>query len=654
MKQLRIKTLTLSDFKGQTRSVTFESKDVSIKGKNEEGKSSLQKAWLWLNSGYTDANYGANHELFNNKLPIDENTPIASVEALIELDGIEYKIKRTAKAKFTKAKGSSVAEKAKSDEYKIYVDDVEYTATMFKSWIGNNICDSDKLIYCLDGYFFLNLSLDDKDKAIKIIHDIVGDIKREDFEGDFDTLFKMFERYGLDDLKEQTKSRKKPIIDRLKLLPNLIDSTQKTIEELSKTDNKKLTSDLHSKKKEYDHLEEQLLGISNEVAPLIAKRNKELQSIDDAERELRNKTLSLNTAPDSKTNEILAKISNIDRENALIDSENNQTKDEYKRNKARLETLKKDLESLNKEIVILRNKRNELKSKVFSPEKCSYCDQELPIELQSELIKKFNTERDKELSVVVERGLSTKSKIEEANKTITELESLVSSEPILKQHNSKEDLEKQLLELKNSKVTYESTEEYKAEKERIEKLRSSVTEVKAMDVSKVTEHKNNLLKEIEELNRLLGESSRFNDVAIELDRLKKEQQEQAVALARIEQLELQIKEYEREKAIIASKRVNDLLEYCNIETQIMQKDGSYKDSCTVTRKDGVKYATANGGSRIRMAFDIQRMFCKHLNIAAPLWIDECSVLDGDKIPKYDDTQVICIFRDDCEFKVENL
>ena len=164
-KTITLKKIELKDWKSLNISAKFNDGVTIVKGKNGIGKTSLQSAWNWLWTGYCNSYTPKNHELFDNKTEITHETPIATVKAWIDIDGIEYTVEKTAQAKFTRVRGTNEYQKSSSDVYTIKIDGIEITTTAFNEWIDANLCPVDMLQYCLDGTFFSTLCEDDKKKG---------------------------------------------------------------------------------------------------------------------------------------------------------------------------------------------------------------------------------------------------------------------------------------------------------------------------------------------------------------------------------------------------------------------------------------------------------------------------------------------------------
>jgi len=173
--QVILKKLNESDFKGQTRELFFNPKETVITGRNGVGKTSVLRAFSWLLTGKTDASGKVNSELFDNTKELSPATPPAIVSAVIEIDGKEHELRRTAVAKFTRPKGSVEYVKASSDDYRFQIDGMPYTATDFGAWVEYNIAPLSALPVMLMGETFALACENDRMKARKMLTDVVGE-----------------------------------------------------------------------------------------------------------------------------------------------------------------------------------------------------------------------------------------------------------------------------------------------------------------------------------------------------------------------------------------------------------------------------------------------------------------------------------------------
>ena len=185
---IKLKSIKLQNWSSKSCKVNFGGMRNKIMGTNEVGKTTIIAAWRWLLTSRVDAVHPANYEIFDRRYPLTPDTPVAVVEAVIEIDGYEYVLTRKAQAHFVKGV------KAPSDKYTTLIDNIEYTATQFNEWLSANICPTENLPFVLDGIFFATLCEEDKKKGRKVLESIVGEITQADFKGDYSIILPMLER----------------------------------------------------------------------------------------------------------------------------------------------------------------------------------------------------------------------------------------------------------------------------------------------------------------------------------------------------------------------------------------------------------------------------------------------------------------------------
>lgn len=195
MKQIVLKRIRLSDWKAKNLDVTFNDEATKISARNEVGKSSLQQAWNWVLTGYTTPITTKNSDLFDNRVELSPDTPEAIVKVWISVDGVDYTIERSAKAKFKRPRGQADYVKDTSDTYTVKVDDIEMSATNFAAWVSEVIAPIEILLYALDGAFFSTLTVSDRDKARAILERMVGSITLDDYCGDYELIADRLVKY---------------------------------------------------------------------------------------------------------------------------------------------------------------------------------------------------------------------------------------------------------------------------------------------------------------------------------------------------------------------------------------------------------------------------------------------------------------------------
>lgn len=652
MKEIKLKNITLSNWKSLNANVQFNEGKTIIKGRNGIGKTSLQSAWNWLLSSYTNSTTPKNFELFDNRVELSPDTPIASVIAVVSVDGIEYALQKTAEAKFTRPRGSSEYVKDKSDTYRYYIDDIEESATNFVEWVRQNVCPDDMLVYCLSGDFFATLCEDDKTKARKVLEQLVGEIKPSDFKGDYSILSDMLGKFSIEMIEERTKKEKKPYEDRLALLPKLIEQNENLINEFNKVDFDALFEKMQETKQGIELIDNQMLGRAEAIKPILGQRDAIFEIIN-------SKTLRVNehrnvylTQFNARKSEIKAKIGAIAQENALIKRRNDQKQQEYQRNSDLLEFERVQLNSMVMGQELLRKRRDEVKAMVFEGDKCSYCGQELPIDQLEKAQAKFNENKASSLANIVAEGKLNKKHIEDCEKRIVELETIKKNGVDIEPLQESEILEKELKAIEMSFVPFEETDEYKAMWKEIEDLKTSLPQIPQNDNSELNEAKKTLIAKLEGLNREYGVKDKANELKLEVIELQKEQREVVNKIAHLEGILAKCREWVEERANIISERINGKLEYCQIQMWQTQKNGEKVPACIITSTDGVKYATLNNSNRIKTCISLQQLFCEHFGIEMPIFIDEASVFDTKNLPVVKNQAIYLYASDDNYLIVE--
>lgn len=646
MKKVVLKRIQLTNWKSLNLDVEFSESKTKISGANGIGKSSLQNAWNWLLSGYTNAYSPKNHELFDNKVEITHETPIASVKAWVSINGVEYTVEKTAQAKFTRRRGTNEYIKDSSDTYKMLIDEIETTATDFNAWIEQNICPTDMLVHCLDGNFFAVIADDDKKKARKVLETIVGEIKPEDFTGDYDVLTNDFAKgYTIEQIEERTKNRIKPVKDRMSDIPTLVADKERTLAEYQQIDYADLEQQIESKKKEIEEIDNQMLGKAESIRPIIAQRDAILAEINSKTLKLSEQRNAYATKQNAIVDEIKGRLDDIDRRNRQIQQRNDEKNSDFKNAEASIQRLRTELKSHEQLRADLLAQRDEIKGRIFVEDKCGYCGQELPEDMVEKAKQQFNQRKQNELDSIIVRGKNCRANIEDCQTKIKALEETISNGIELEQLEDRNALAKEVDDAIRNSIPYTETDEYKNATKEIEGLKASLPEIPQTDNDALTQAKKTLIDAIGTLNQTYGYKHKADALKAEISDLKAELRKVANELAQLEGVLAKCAEYREEKASIISMRVNDKLDDCKIQMWERQKNGEMIPSCIITDNSGVKYSTLNNSNRIKTCVSIQQLFCRHFGIKMPVWVDEASIFSAFNQPN-PDSQSIYLYATD--------
>ena len=649
MKEIKLTKIKLSNFKSLNLEVDFNEGATRISGRNGIGKTSIASAFYWVLSGYTSPYVPKNYALFDDKVELSHETPLAKVKMWLKVGDYDYTIEKTAEAKFTRPKGSSEWVKASSDTYVVYIDEIETSATAFNEWIEANICPVAMLPYLLGGEFFTALVEDNKNKARELLSTIVGEIRPEDFKGDYSAIAELMERYSTSEIVEMSKKKKKPLEDRQNIIPDEIDRKEERLSELKAMDFTATEVEIEKVKAEIEAIDGLLLGNADAVKPIV-EYNREI------ENKVANKRLSLvNGRLDYKekinaaTSEIKGKIIEVRRYNEGIDRENAKIARDFEEKKQNKEALSKRYDALKDYLDTLRKKKNEIKERVFTEDHCPYCGAELdPMELETKRIA-FNEAKEMELKVIVEEGRSRKEELDKLKDKILDLEKEIEKGYTLIEKKDITPYEEALARVEASFVPYEETDGYKRINAEIDALMSDIKEIPSNDNEALTSRKKVLINELSELSKKLGLKDEITKVEKDILDLREELRSVANSIAMLEMQIFVAKAWEQERNQIVSFRINGRLEKSKIEMFSTQKNGEIVPDCVLCNSRGVKYSTTNGADRATICIDLQRLFLAHFGVALPIWVDEASVFDSRNLPTSGSNQMVYMFASDSDY-----
>lgn len=649
MKKVILRKLTLQNWRKQNNEIFFNEDITKVYGQNKAGKSSLRNAFLWLITGY-DGENRMNYNLFDNtKTYTAEDSPAAVVEAVIEVNGYEYILKKTAEVGWIRRRGSNTYERKGTDDYKFFIDGIELSAGKYKEKIAELFCDFDILRSVIDINYFLSLDWKEQRKALAVM---AGEIEDGDLKGNYDELLPLLDKYSLAELKSSISSDIKPLKDSLKSLPITIKALENNLPDIKEADNAKVL--IENYKEQINNIDKELQGIAESIKPLIEKRNKELQEISDLERAIKKDKETYEEKQSEKTKSISAEIKYVYNENIKIDSINYDNENNRKNLLERIGILEKDLVFYEEKRNNLLDKLDKVSEEEFTENKCSYCGQTLPEDKFESLKKTFYENIENAKKAIIKEGLSVKEHIESTNKSIETLKAQLKAIPtVLKEKKDLSVLKAKLAESERDIVPFEQTELYKSAVEALEEKRKSVTVIPEQDNSGLISMKEHLLKQIEEESEKVGLIKERKKQEDKIEEFRQQQKDTANALAEKEKLDAQIKAYEEERAKIISKRVNKYFKRCNITMMSQDKSGIWIPDCVITGIDGAIAATSNGAERILIGIDVANAFAEFFDISIPLFVDDMNLVDSsNNIKTYHQLIELIVNDNDNELRVE--
>ena len=627
MKKVTLKRLTLNNWRTQNRTVDFSHK-TNITGRNKEGKSTIFNAWLWLILG-VDEYDRANYQIFDSRVEQTyENSVPASVEAVLDIDGNEYVLKRTVEQGWLRPRGKSEYERKGSDDYSFHIDGIGVSATQYKQQIESLFAPTEKMKIMLNLRYFLTLDWKEMRKQLEAM---VGDIESSDFKGDYATILQDLIKYAPDQLKSLYKQQKSKIEDNIKGLPKAIETLQSNLPDLKEVEEARNAID--EAKQQIADIDEKIVGAGDFAKPYIDKRNAELAEISKLQEEY-NKAQSVYLSNfNDEVEKIQKEIRDVDSYNADVDIANKKAESERESNRRELDKMNGVLSTLQKRHEDLTEQNKECKARVFMGEKCAYCGQDLPEDKLEEARKRFNEQKEKDHEYIVSQGKSNKERINETMRRIEELKMGIGMPMEIREKKSKDDLEAKLDDLRASFVPYGKTAEGAAKLSVIEEKRANLTVIPQQDNSALLNMKRGLLDEIEINSKKLGLKDEYDKQVEKIKNMQEQLRTNSIEKARLEGKLAKVKEYEEEKAKIISDRVNGKFEYVHIEMSETNKSGDIIPACVVKDDKGVNALVTNNANRVLCGIDIAIAFQEFYGLSLPLFIDNYELFSSDNCPE---------------------
>lgn len=637
MKEIKLKRITLTDFRGQNREVLFKNGRTEIVGQNGTGKSTIYEAFLWCLRGF-DSQNRANYELFDNLRKFAPGNAIpAIVEAEFDVDGILVKFKRQAKQKWTRKSGEAEYTKAKSDEYKFFVDDLEMSASAYKERVADVFnMDSSKLSLALNIRQFIMM---DWRELRKHFADIVGEIKESDLKGDYSAISQYLKDYGGERAKEFLRQQINPLKKQADDLIADIKAQRRALPDVSYV--AVAEERIEADKKRIEEINKEILGLEEANKPLIEKRNAELAKIRQKENEYRIAEENYTSDSERAYLALENKLHEAENHNVNIDKQRQRNEQIIANHKAEIEHCREDVKDLNEEEERLRAQNRELKSRQFNDTTCPTCGQMLPADMIAELQTKFYEDIDKQRTPIVERGKKIKARriAQEERLAKLEAEGVIIDEPLEKEI----DLEPIKAEIKaflDSKSPWQYTNAAKDAMAEIEELKSNLTEIPEVDSLALQEESKNLVSEIQELSKITARKEAYINGLATIKSLESEQKQVGIELAKLEGLLGKMIQREREWADVVSERANEYLEHSHVEMTEINKGGDIVDTCTLSI-EGVDRGVTNHASQTIIGIDISNAICKRYGVSLPLFMDDFEHFTNDNTYS-DNRQVITL------------
>ncbi len=668
MKQIKLLSMHIQNFKGCKDRVIEFGQTTRITGDNGVGKSTVFDAYLWLlfdknSKGVTNF---AVRPLTESGETI--NNIEISVEATISVDNDEYKLRKIQKQKWVKKRGTDTREfQGNVNEFDI--NGYPKSQKEFKEFISG-IVNEEVFPLISNPTAFTSLPWKEQRDILMQFVGYVSDIGiAEAFGEKYLKLIPELKIANTDDiLKKYTKAKNIYNKDMVEI-PARIDEVSK---QLVIADVGALEVEKTAKEVALQKVEDEISGGTGKLEEINKKReeilnlkfhiseiqNEENQKLFDKSKIVRD---NLN-ARDRELSNMKREIGNLSDEIKAVhnmyeaqEREKDRLLVEWRSEKAKTFPEFVPLDPLPERATICptcgRELAEEVKKKILD-------DYEASVELHqnkySEDKAKFEETRAKKLEQIEKDGKEAAASRDKLKANEAELRKKMDELNIqLADTQKKYDIAKAELDKFPTKADISENTEYLATIEKISVLEKEIEEMSAESTGKAElEAKKAVLKD--EIAVISGKIVAADNTKVK-ERIAELEAEQTVVgqkIAEQEQMIDLVEDFIRAKMNMISEKINGMFSVVSFKLFDNQINRGLKETCTCTVK-GVGHSDVNDGHEIVAGLDIINTFSEKFGVRCPIFIDRAGELNEIYIPEMDNQLILLKRVDNQEFKVES-
>lgn len=596
MKDIRLKSLRLENFKG-IRDLSIEfGKTTNIFGDNKTGKTTVADAFFWL---LFDKN-SANETKFEIKTLDEKNNVIHNLEHIVEgvisVNNKGITLKKVFKGVY---RGYEFQNKNTTD---YYVNDLKVAKKEYDQEVSEIVNEDLFKLLTNPLHFSTNLKVEERRK---IILDLIEQPETNEIleNGNFKLLPEELETRTVEDVKKLMTQRIKESKKEVETLPEVIKATESKIKSLAIN-------------KSVDEINAEIKELENKEVDLVSKIA--TANTSDLKVELSNLSNEISVVKFEEQKLVSNKQELIKMKISNLEFANKERSSEITNIERRIENNNDNIKYKDKQLNDFRNEYKNLQATQFIASECSSCGQALPVEKTEELKAKFNLDKSNKLKDNASIGSKIASELKEL-----QLENERLGIEVVKLTDLIEKDEDKILALKSEleKVVYvKSNDLLDLETKRLEleeKLSNS-------DIVDTTDLQNDLTEIRDSKNILIEERSKISILKSfeeEVISLREKLKEQNKIYLESELLKQEAEEYDRIKLQLSQDRINSLFDLVEIRLFTYDMSGRINDDCTAL-VDGVPFGNSlNNAGRTQAGIDIIKALQRHYGIKAPIIID---------------------------------
>lgn len=620
---MRLSRVFIEHFKGLDKmNISLNGKDVTVKGKNGTGKTTVADAYAWCLTG--KGFDGKTIDTQIKKRADDGSTPTDGgvehvVVVVLEDEGRLTTLRREFKEKWEKHRGASDREfKGHTTVYSI--DGVPMQKKEFERRVSDLVKGDTFQILSMPLHFCTVVKWQDRRKVLMAMCGDTPDEKIIDENPSLEPLRKELENKTVADLRKIIQSKMKKNNDEAKNIPARIDELTGMIAETSGNKDV-LDTELKSLEKQKADKEKELVGIKN--GGEIAENKKRIAEL---EAKMTKFVAEFEADYSRKAGEAERVVdgcrAKIERLGEVIE-----------RNQTNIERSKAAAETADKLAAGLREEWGKVQKEAFPDnikDTCPCCGQKLPPEQIEELrqkeLDKFNLDKAAKLKAINEKGKRIMAdKAKDLDKvSVLEAANTEAQARIDELSKSLEDSEKMLAGLDKPEATKQP--EYLTMKEEVQFTENIIKslqtggeqEARAAEIE-IT----NLGAEISARQEKLAAFKQNEAMEARIEELKDREKTLGKMYSDLEKQLFLTEEFLRAKVKATEDNINSHFKYVKFKMFEQKINGALEECCEPII-DGVPFNDGlNKGNRMKAALDIVNALSKYYGVSLPVFIDDC-------------------------------
>ena len=623
MKQVLLKSLSLSNFKGEKeRTTLFNSDSTNIMGGNGLGKSRHFDAFIWLLFG-KDTLDRKDYEVKTRVNKEILHKVECSVTGVLVVDGEEITLKRALIENWVKPHGQ-IEQVYKGDKTECWWNETPVSVTEYGKRVASIIEESVfKMI--TNPSFFVNMKWQLQREQLFQLAGTVSDAEIASRSPEFAALLEKISGKSFADFKAEISAKKKRLNEELKQIQPRIDQTHKMMPE---------SEDFAALEADLAKVDEGIADIDNQLSDITTAMKKQFE----AEQAKQNKVNAIALecqqivlkAKENETNRVFeanARHRELEGEVKMLEREMERTHQELMdaqvmiaRNHRVIDDAKAEQDKLREEWFAENEKEHNGETT------CPHCGQALPETMVEKAKEIFIQAKQTKLGEISGKGKELGEKVAHHEQRVEQLQTEV--EKAKEVHNNlKEQVEVKKAELativttKVEEINPETLPEWVAKQKEIEAIKATIsTDNSQVDTSGLKNQKSELNNQRNEIVKRLANRDVIEKCRKEVESLEEHGKELSQAIADIEREEYTVEQFTKKKIEECEQRVNAIFKHVSFQLFKYTLDNNPVEVC-IPYANGVPYGTANTASQVNAGLDIINALCKFYGITAPIFID---------------------------------